>query len=127
MTYTKKTAEENDQMETLAKELLSDKTNSQLDVILAIEAQFPDVKRSRIVCRVTKALRILQGEKVRSRGGNRPGAGRPPLPEELRREKTSFTLVPETKKLIRDIAESEGLSNSKVIDKAIKLLAEKYT
>lgn len=37
------------------------------------------------------------------RGGYRPGSGRPPLPPEMRRERTVVYVKPETRSAIRDI------------------------
>lgn len=43
------------------------------------------------------------------RGGHRPGAGRPPLPPDQKRQKVSLTLAPGIKELAQQIAKNQGL------------------
>ena len=64
--------------------------------------------------------------KTERRGGSRPGAGRPPLPPELRRERTVVYVKPETRSAIRDI-KARGLLTRNSLGNLIDLYIQNLT
>ena len=60
------------------------------------------------------------------RGGYRPGSGRPPLPPELRRERTVVYVKPETRSAIRDI-KARGLLTRNSLGNLIDLYIQNLT
>jgi hypothetical protein len=99
-------------------------------LIQAVKNSFPDVNPARILHRVTTALHQLRAEakhgKVSRHGGRRPNqTGRPPLPEDQKRQKVSTRLGPGYKELAQAIAEIEGLPGwGHVIEQALVLMVK---
>ena len=60
------------------------------------------------------------------RGGYRPGSGRPPLPPEMRRERTVVYVKPETRSAIRDI-KARGLLTRNSLGNLIDLYIQNLT
>jgi hypothetical protein len=120
MAYTKQMAKENKEMTKLAKGLLATRNwkgtvaNDHPDIIQTVRDEFPNVNPTRVSSRVITALHQLRAEakhgKVSKHGGPRPNqTGRPPLPEDQKRQKVSTRLGPGYKELAQAIAEAEGL------------------
>ena len=65
-------------------------------------------------------------DKTERRGGSRPGAGRPPLPPELRRERTVVYVKPETRTAIREI-KARGLLTRNSLGNLIDLYIQNLT
>ena len=65
-------------------------------------------------------------DKTERRGGSRPGAGRPPLPPELRRERTVVYVKPETRTAIREI-KARGLLTRNSLGNLIDLYVQNLT
>ena len=63
---------------------------------------------------------------ISKRGGYRPGSGRPPLPPELRRERTVVYVKPETRSAIRDI-KARGLLTRNSLGNLIDLYIQNLT
>ncbi len=68
----------------------------------------------------------MKTKSTSKRGGYRPGAGRPPLPPELRRERTVVYVKPETRSAIRDI-KARGLLTRNSLGKLIDLYISNLT
>ena len=65
----------------------------------------------------------MKTKSTSKRGGYRPGSGRPPLPPELRRERTVVYVKPETRSAIRDI-KARGLLTRNSLGNLIDLYVQ---
>ena len=68
----------------------------------------------------------MKTKSTSKRGGYRPGSGRPPLPPELRRERTVVYVKPETRSAIRDI-KARGLLTRNSLGNLIDLYVQNLT
>ena len=54
------------------------------------------------------------------RGGHRPGAGRTPLPEDVKRHKITIRIKPEAADWLRAQADSQGQTIERLIEEAMQ-------